>query len=129
LETGNGKLQIVLRSKKVLVRIENFEVPVTTQDARVRFINRGSLNVYDYVFDEAQARALRESRELADRSGLALEVTDLTRQGLVRRLLGAGLRNGNGQVRHEARSWLSSRTTVKSQERREEDVSSPVCRP
>lgn len=87
METSNGKLQIVVRSKKVLVRDERFDVPVMTQDGRVSFINRGTLKVYDYVFDEAQARALRESRELAKRSGLALEVTDLSRQSLLGRML------------------------------------------
>ena len=43
--------------------------------------------MYDYLFDEAQERALRETRELAGRSGLVLEVTDLTRQSPVRRML------------------------------------------
>jgi hypothetical protein len=100
-----------------------------TQDGRLRFINKGTLKVYDYVFDvfdEAQARALRETRELADRSGLALEVTDLTRQSLLRRMLGSALGKGDAQAWHDARSWLSSSNT-KSQERCE-DVSWPVDR-
>jgi hypothetical protein len=127
LETSNGKLQIVVRSRKVLVRIEKFDVPVMTQDGRVSFINRGTLKVYDYVFDEAQARALRETRELANKSGLALKVTDLTRQSLLRRTLRSALGKGGSQAWHDARSWLSSRTTAKSQETCE-DVSSPVAR-
>jgi len=85
LKATNSKLQLVVRSKKVLARIERFEVPVMTMDGRVRFINRGTLKVYDYLFDEAQERALRETRELAVRSGLVLEVTDLTRQNPLRR--------------------------------------------
>jgi hypothetical protein len=127
LETSNGKLQIVVRSRKVLVRIEKFDVPVMTQDGRVRFFNKGTLKVYDYVFDDAQSRALRETRELASRSGLTLEVTDLTRQGLLTRMLRSALRKGDAQVWLDARSWLSSRTAKKSQERCE-DVSSPVAR-
>jgi hypothetical protein len=126
LETSNGKLQIVVRSKKVLVRIERFDVPVMTQDGRVSFINRGTLKVYDYLFDEAQERALRETRELANKEGLALEVTDLTRRSLFRRVVGS-LRRGDPQAWQEARSWLSSRITTKPKERRE-DVSSPVAR-
>lgn len=86
MKTNNSKLQLVVRSKKVLARIERFDVPVMTMDGRVRFINKGTLKVYDYLFDEAQERALRETRELADRSGLVLEVTDLTRQNPVRRI-------------------------------------------
>jgi hypothetical protein len=80
LTTSNGKLQLVVRSKKVLARIERFDVPVIMQDGRVRFINKGTLKVYDYLFDEAQEEALREARDLASRSGMVLEVTDLTRQ-------------------------------------------------
>jgi len=85
LKAINSKLQLVVRSKKVLARIERFEVPVMTMDGRVRFVNKGTLKVYDYLFDEAQERALRETRELAVRSGLVLEVTDLTRQSPLRR--------------------------------------------
>jgi hypothetical protein len=87
LKSTNSKLQLVVRSKKVLARIERFEVPVMTQDGRVRFISKGSLKVYEYLFDEAQERALRETRDLAARSGVVLEVTDLTRQSPVRRML------------------------------------------
>jgi hypothetical protein len=87
LKTTESKLQLVVRSKKVLARIERFEVPVMMMDGRVRFIDKGSLKVYDYLFDEAQQKALRESRELAHRSGLVLEVTDLTRQSPLRRAL------------------------------------------
>ena len=86
MKTTNSKLQLVVRSKKVLARIERFEVPVMTMDGRVRFIDKGTLKVYDYLFDEAQQRALRESQELAQRSGLVLEVTDLTRQSPLRRI-------------------------------------------
>lgn len=87
MKTTNGKLQLVVRSRKTLARIERFDVPVMTQDGRVRFINKGTLKVYDYVFDEPQERALRETRDLASKSGLVLEVTDLTRQSPVRRAL------------------------------------------
>jgi hypothetical protein len=127
VETSNGKLQIVVRSKKVLARVERFEVPLMTEDGRIRFINKGELKVYDYVFDEAQERALRETRELADRSGLALEVTDLTRQSLLQRVLRSALRRGDGQLWHEAIPRLGTGTTTRSRERGE-DVSSPVAR-
>lgn len=77
----------MVRSKKVLARIERFDVPVMTQDGRVRFVNKGTMNVYEYLFDDAQARALRDAEELASRSGIVLEVTDLTRQSPLRRIV------------------------------------------
>ena len=43
--------------------------------------------VYECVYDERQKEALREARELAARTGLILEVTDLSRQSAVRRVL------------------------------------------
>jgi hypothetical protein len=86
LATTNGKLQLVVRSKRVLARTERFDVPVMMQDGRVRFISKGTLNVYDYVFDETQENVLREARDLACRSGMVLEVTDLTRQSPLRRI-------------------------------------------
>ncbi len=78
---------MVVRSKRVLARIERFDVPIMTQDGRVRFINKGTLKVYEYLFDEAQERALVEARGLAGRTGLVLEVTDLTRQSPLKRML------------------------------------------
>ena len=87
MKATNSKLQLVVRSKKVLARIQRFEVPVMTMDGRVRFINKGTLKVYEYLFDEAQERALVEARGLAGRTGLVLEVTDLTRQSPLRRML------------------------------------------
>ncbi len=118
MKTTNSKLQLVLRSKKVLARIERFEVPVMTMDGRVRFINKGTLKVYDYLFDAAQERVLRETRDLADRSGLVLEVTDLTRQSPLRRALRFVF------ARH---SPLWSAPAVAQDECL--DISSPVVRP
>jgi hypothetical protein len=40
-------------------------------------VRRRRVRVYDYLFDEKQASALSEVRELAARRGLVLEVTDL----------------------------------------------------
>jgi hypothetical protein len=129
LKTTNSKLQLVVRSKKVLARIERFDVPVTTEDGRVRFINRGTLKVYDYLFDEGQARALREASELAKRSGIVLEVTDLTRQSPVRRVLSFVLRRSSPlwSAPNLVVSLSPATTTAVSQDHCE-PVSSPVAR-
>ena len=64
--------------------------------------------VYDYVLDEGERRILEEVRQVAENSGLPLEVVDLGRAGpfsrIVSRLLkrlgeGPGLLRSRGQIR------------------------------
>ncbi len=45
------------------------------------------VTVIDYEFEEDQLKVLNESRELAERTGLRLELTDLTRLSTFRRLV------------------------------------------
>ena len=87
--TTNGKLELVVRSRKVLSRVDSYDVSVRGLDG-LQHVSRRSLNVFDYVLDEQQSRALEEARDLAARSGLTLEVVDLTRQGAFLRLMNLG---------------------------------------
>jgi hypothetical protein len=82
---SKGKLRLVIRSKKT-ARIIEFEVPLMTWYGKVGVSRRRAI-IYDYVLDQRQARAVKEARELAERTGFALEVTDLSRQGLLGRIL------------------------------------------
>ncbi len=91
----NGKLRLVLRSKKVLVRTEDYESSGVTPGSLTAwngelFGTRRRVMVYDYVYDERQKQALKEARELATRTGLVLEVTDLSRRSPLRRILRLG---------------------------------------
>ncbi len=130
MRSSSGKLQLVVRSKKVLARIERFDVPVMTQDGRISFINKGTLKVYDYLFEEAQANAVREAQGLARRSGMVLEVTDLTRQSSLKRL-------ARFLFAKSSPLWTTPNlvvepqlmsTTAVAQERCDDCVSSPVAR-
>ncbi len=87
--TANGKLEVVVRSKKTLSRVDSYEVSTMGVDG-LRRVSRRSVNVFDYVLDEQQSRALEEARDLAARSGFALEVVDLTRRSPLLRLVGLG---------------------------------------
>ena len=130
MKSTNSKLQLVVRSKRVLARIERFDVPVMTQDGRVRFINKGTLKVYEYLFDKAQERALSEARELASRTGLVLEVTDLTRQNPLKRMLTFLLtRNSPLWSAPNLIVGLSSASTPAVAQDECLDISSPVVRP
>lgn len=82
---NDGKLLLVVRSRRV-ARLVEFEAPLFTVHGKA-LSRTGRAIVYDYVLDERQSRALSQSREFASRLGLALEVTDLSKEGAVRRLL------------------------------------------
>jgi hypothetical protein len=126
LETTNGKLQLVIKSEK-MVRMVEFDVPIMTPYGKVG-VTRKRARVYDYVFDEGQMRALSEARELARKSGLVLEVTDLSRQGALRRMIRQGLSRISLATRIEANPRQSSKTTVETQAERG-SVSSQAARP
>jgi hypothetical protein len=109
LETTNGKLQLVIKSEKV-VRIVEFDVPIMTRYGKIGVTKKWA-RVYDYVFDERQKRTLSEARELACKSGLVLEVTDLSRQSALRRMIRQGLDMISLTARTETGSRRSSKTT------------------
>jgi len=70
LEATNGKLQLVIKSEK-MVSIVEFDVPIMTRYGKVGVTEKWA-RVYEYVFDEGQMRALSEARELASKSRLSL---------------------------------------------------------
>lgn len=133
MESTNGKLRLVLRSEKVLARIEEFQVGGVCSNSLMAWngqlvSSRRTARVYEYVFDERQTRALNEARELARRTGLTLEVTDLTRQSPLRKIF--RLRSG-GIGREESfgpgQSTGASKDVRGSEEM--EEVSSRASRP
>jgi len=126
LERTNGRLQLVVRSKKVLERVENFEVSTRLWSGQL-LVSKRTLNVHHYVFDEAQSKALDQARELAEESGLALEVIDLSRQSAIRRILRFGW--GMGSVRSSPKVRRRTRPKVVQPQEKREDVSLAACQP
>jgi hypothetical protein len=126
MEAADGKLKLVMKSEKV-ARIVEYEVPLMTYYGKVGSTRRRA-RVYDYVFDERQMRALREARELASKTGLVLEVTDLTRQNALKRVI----RLGFASIGHKRTSPLvfsgSSKTAAGTQDACAR-VNSPACLP
>jgi len=98
------KMRLTVRSRKVLVRIEEFSQPLVSMSGVVRPGQRRQVRVYDYVLDERQAKAVAEARSFAERSGMALEVTDLSRKGALWRVLSSGRDKVNGLVVYRE-SW------------------------
>jgi hypothetical protein len=90
---ANGKLKLVLRSKKVPVRVERFQSgSMVSGSLRAwngpLFVSTRTFVEYEYVFDYFQNIAMTEARSLAARTGLLLEVVDLSRQTILKRWLG-----------------------------------------
>ena len=104
MEATNGRLRLVLKSKKVLARVEDFDSNSVLSNSLLAwngqvFGSRRRVMVYEYVFDERQTQALREARELSEKTGMTLEVTDLSRQSALKRVLRSGLTAIGAQVR------------------------------
>ena len=98
METDCGRIRIVIQSKKVLVRMEDYSQPVVAPGGRVVHLKRGQVKVYDYFLDENQRRTIADATELARRSGMVLEVTDLSKQSFVRRVIRSGLGRFGGRT-------------------------------
>jgi len=103
LESENGKLRMVLRSKRV-AKIAEFSGGGGSSNSVIAWYGpmfpsqKKMVMVYDYVFDDKQTKALDEARDLARRSGLVLEVTDLSRQNALERALRSSLSKAGGAI-------------------------------
>ncbi len=118
----------MVSSKKALARIERYDASFRTADGLLH-VSRRTMRIYDYVLDEAQTSALREARELAGRSGLGLEVTDLSRQNVFRRMLNFGLHKNYLAVRVESGSPLGPRLASREPQQNREGVTPLVAQP
>jgi hypothetical protein len=127
METTNGKLQLVIRSEK-MVRIVEFDVPIMTRYGKVG-VTRKRATVYEYVFDDGQMRALSEARKLANASGLVLEVTDLSRQSALRRMVRQALSRISLTARIETGSRQALKTTTAETQAKRGAVISQAARP
>lgn len=103
-----NSIQLVVRSQKTPVRIEKLIIPMPNGvDATMK--RTKSVVIYDYVLDRGQRRVLEETRDLARRHGLRLDVIDLARETLARRILrrmGAVI-HGATPIWQPGQSWMS----------------------
>ena len=99
----SGKLRLVLRSKRV-ARVAEFSGSGGSPNSLMSWYGplfpsqKSRTVVYDYVFDDKQAKALDEARNLAKRTGLVLEVTDMSRQNALERALKSSLGKVGGSI-------------------------------
>ena len=91
---SDQKLQLVFKSRKVVARVESFDDSFMTWDGQVRS-RRRRVKVYDYILDERQTRMLEEAARMANSEGLPLEETDVSRRGMLHRILWSVLSRGD----------------------------------
>lgn len=85
-----GKIRVVVRSQRVPVGTTTVTMPVYTASGfRVSSVTRRYV-LYETRLDHAHRNAIEKGKRLSCDLGLALEVVDRSRSGLVRRLLGLG---------------------------------------
>jgi len=132
LVSESGKLRLVLRSKRV-ARVAEFSGAGGSPNSLMSWYGplfpsqKSRTVVYDYVFDDKQTKALDEARDLAKRTGLALEVTDLSRQNALERALRSSLSKVGGAI---ARLHLDVKALRGSQESSyERMIRQQACRP
>ena len=106
MKAPKGKLQLVIKSQKVS-RFVEFEVPLMTPWGTVGVEKKRAI-VYDYLLDETQRIALNEARNLARERGLIFQVTDLSRQGSLRRTVASALERIGGHMWLHASSLLAA---------------------
>jgi hypothetical protein len=128
LETTNGKLRLFVSSRKVLTRVENYDVSFRTPDGQLH-VTRKAARIYERVLDDGQESALRESKELAIRRGMTLEVTDLSRQGALGRISMLVSGRVRGRASPGSGALLGAKAHMEGGQGGCEDVSSPVSRP
>ncbi len=81
-----GQIRVVVRSRRIPVALTEFELPsYATLYGFAHQAKRKSI-AYEYVLEEEEKRILEEVRDVAQRSGVGLEVIDLGRAGLLSRI-------------------------------------------
>ena len=87
--TSEGKVQVVVRSRKVPTGTVDFREPIYSGSTAGLLVGvrRNRLVLYGSILDEQHRRAIEEGNRISRSLGLRLEIVDASRQGILRRLL------------------------------------------
>lgn len=90
-----GKIRVFVRSCKVPARTIEVSDPVYGPWGVRIGTKRSRMFLYEYVLNEEHKRAIEEGHRVSCNLGLDLEVVDVTKRGLLGRLLSLLGRNGS----------------------------------
>lgn len=83
----DGKVQVVVRSRRVPVRTVEVSAPVFSPTGVFVGTRRNRLVLYGSALDDTHRRAIEEGQKLSCNLGLDLEVVDASKSSLLRRIL------------------------------------------
>lgn len=83
----DGKVKVVVRSRRVPVRTVDVRVPVFSTSGVFMGTRSNRLVLYGSALDDNHKRAIEEGQKLSCSLGLDLEVVDASKSGLFRRML------------------------------------------
>lgn len=94
MKCNPGQLRLFVKSQKVPIGIMEFSRPTTSGLWALSQQSTRAV-VYGQMLDETQARLVEDARRLSEKSGLCLEVVDLSKMSFLRRvfwsrIVGAG---------------------------------------
>jgi len=90
-----GKIRVFVRSHRVPARTIEISEPMYSSWGVRMGTMRSKKMLYEYVLNEEQEKAIEEGHRVSCSLGLDLEVVDVTRRGLLGRLLSLLGRNGS----------------------------------
>jgi hypothetical protein len=112
---ADGKVRVVVRSRRVPVRSFSWQTPVYSASGVLQGSETRQGTVYESVLDAPHVRAIEEARRLSNSTGLELEIVDLGRQSLLKRLVGGVLERGVASSLPEIRMQVPNPAGVSSQ--------------
>ena len=92
-----GRVQVMVRSSKVPNGTMEVTVPLFSTSGFPIGFRRDRVVLYDSAFTNDHLRAIEEGQRLSNRLGLKLEVVDLSRSNILRRLLSVFSRSAREQ--------------------------------
>ena len=103
MNSERDTFSVTVRSRRVPVGTEMLSVPYSTPIG-LRIMTKRVV-FYDYILDDEHQEILREARGLAKRMGAQLVVSDLSREGIARRLLRRLADRASVSWNNDTRGW------------------------
>ena len=84
--SSKGKVQVVVRSRKVLARTAMIDLSRISYSGVLMPVEKNRVLIYEAALDEDHLKALDDGKRLAEEMGLPFEVVDKSRSNFLRRV-------------------------------------------
>lgn len=93
-----GKVQVLVRSRRVPIRTADFSQPMFSPSGVFIGTRNNRLVIYGSSLDQGQERAIQEGRRLSCKLDFDLEVVDRASRGFLSRMMSLGRRTARPAV-------------------------------